>query len=92
MSEMVLRGRFDLILMSEIGYYFSEVKLRELVKMMLAHLVPSGTFLAGHWLGRSDDHILSGDRVHEILLENNELVHEWGERHQGFRLDRWLRR
>ena len=82
---------FDLIIFSEIGYYFEEDSLRKLGKMLVSRIPISGTLLAAHWLGTSKDHLLSGDRVHEILDRLPGLQLNHSERHAGFRLDRWLR-
>jgi SAM-dependent methyltransferase len=84
-------GQFDLIVFSEIGYYFEEPRLQELGDMLVSRICTSGTLLAAHWLGTSKDHLLSGDRVHEILGELDGLRLEHSERHAEFRLDRWIR-
>ena len=85
------RGPFDLIVFSEVGYYLDEAQLQTAGDELVQRLAPQGVFLAAHWLGKSQDHLLSGDRVHEILLELGGLAHEYAERHAGFRLDRWIR-
>jgi SAM-dependent methyltransferase len=84
-------GMFDLIVFSEIGYYFTEAELGGLAESLVRQLEKRGTFLAVHWLGTSRDHVLSGDRVHEILhsLNGLRLIHE--ARYEAFRLDRWER-
>jgi predicted TPR repeat methyltransferase len=84
-------GDFDLIVFSEIGYYFDEFTLQELGHTLVSRIQRSGTLLAAHWLGTSNDHVLSGDRVHAILgcLAGLRLDH--AERHEGFRLERWAR-
>ena len=84
-------GSFDLILLSEIGYYFAAEALATLCEQLIGRLRASGTLLAAHWLGTSEDHVLTGDRVHEILGGVRGLVLERSERHTGFRLDRWGR-
>lgn len=84
-------GTFDLLLLSEIGYYFTEQQLRNAATALVAKTRRSGTVVATHWLGTSDDHLLSGDRVHEVLRSLDGLSLEHEERHPGFRLDRWLR-
>lgn len=87
----------DLIVLSEIGYYFREEDLRALATGLIRSLTPGGTLLAVHWLGHSPDHILSGDQVHETLLALPDLNHDLAERHPspgsqaGFRLDCWTR-
>jgi SAM-dependent methyltransferase len=60
-------GRFDLVVLSEIGYYFDPAELTDLVARTLASLAPAGQVLATHWRGHSDDHVLHGDTVHRIL-------------------------
>ena len=85
-------GTFDLIVLSEIGYYFKESALYNLACVLAAKLEERGTLLAAHWLGYSKDHVLSGDRVHEVLMTVGGLRHSHAERHEGFRIDRWERK
>ena len=82
---------FDLVVLSEIGYYFEEEKLRTVGEKLVSQIRKSGVLLAAHWLGTSEDHLLSGDRVHEILGNLTGLSLEHSERHTGFRLDCWGR-
>lgn len=82
---------FDLIVFSEIGYYFNETVLAELAGKLVERLEPNGIFLAAHWLGNSPDHFLSGDRVHEILKSVDGLELEVEQCYSCFRLDRWAR-
>jgi SAM-dependent methyltransferase len=91
LPDQIPRGDFDLIVFSEIGYYFEEGPLRTLGEQLVHQLQHGGTLLAAHWLGTSTDHVLSGDRVHEILAGLPDLRLELSERHAGFRLDRWGR-
>ncbi len=82
---------FDLIVLSEIGYYMEAATLSTLAASLVEQLTPGGTLLAVHWLGNSPDHVLSGDQVHEILGSLPGLTNEESERYEGFRLDCWLR-
>lgn len=84
-------GEFDLVVLSEIAYYFEERQVVELGEELVRRLVKPGVLLAVHWLGTSSDHALPGDRVHELLGGLQGLSHAHGERHSGFRLDRWDR-
>jgi len=84
-------GEFDLIVFAEIGYYFEEASLQDLGHLLVRRMRTPGTLLASHWLGTSKDHVLSGDRVHEILAGLPGLRLDHSERHVGFRLDRWVR-
>ena len=89
LPEQMPEGSFDLIVLSEIGYYFDERALLTIASTLAQRLLTGGIMLAAHWLGDSDDHILSGDRVHDVLARVAGLEHLHGERHAGFRLDTW---
>ena len=82
----------DLLVLSEIGYYFSHSQLTQVLTFYVDALEPSGILLACHWLGRSSDHILHGDQVHEVIHRSPGLVHELHENHREFRLDRWRKK
>lgn len=84
-------GEFDLVIFSEIGYYFDEAGLKDLAAALVRRICVSGTLLAAHWLGVSNDHVLSGDRTHEVLGSVEGLRLTRSERYAGFRLDRWIR-
>jgi SAM-dependent methyltransferase len=85
------KGPFDLIVMSEVGYYFEPGMLVAIAIATAAQLEAGGEFVAVHWLGHSDDHVLGGDEVHGLLA--NHLPLEWikGRRHPGYRIDTWKR-
>jgi protein-L-isoaspartate O-methyltransferase len=84
-------GFYDLIVMSEIGYYFQRSELVELGAELSARLVPGGILLGAHWLGHSSDHVLSGDEVHESLNSLANLKLTFSERHPGYRLEHWIK-
>ena len=87
--KLLPSGPFDLIVFSEIGYYLEEQQLQAVGTALINRLGEGGVLLAAHWLGNSLDHILSGDRVHEILGGLEGLALDYSERHGEFRLDRW---
>ncbi len=60
-------GRFDLIVLSEVGYYFSPVGLARVLDAIEAGLTPGGTLIACHWRHPVADYPLSGDEVHETI-------------------------
>lgn len=91
LPESIPAGKFDLIVFSEIGYYFRRSRLMELGNRLISNISSSGTFLAAHWLGKSPDHLLTGDEAHDVLASIPGLRHVHAERHTGFRLDRWER-
>jgi SAM-dependent methyltransferase len=92
LPSLLPSGNFDLIVFSEVGYYFTEDDLFAVATSLNDRICKSGEFLAVHWLGESPDHLLSGDRVHEILDEIPTLVLRHRERHANFRLDVWTRK
>jgi SAM-dependent methyltransferase len=82
---------FDLFILSEIGYYFSAQVWQRISSALIDSIPRSTTILAAHWLGHSQDHCISGDEVHQILLSNPKLQVEHRERNQHMRLDRLVR-
>lgn len=89
--DTVLQGRPDLIVLSELAYYFDCDELARLCARLANTLRSGGTLLAVHWLGISPDHMLHGDEAHAILHHALPLRHELSQRHAGFRLDRWVK-
>jgi predicted TPR repeat methyltransferase len=83
-------GSFDLIVFSEIGYYFDERQLEAMVDRLIDHMQSGSVFLAVHWLGSSPDHILNGSNVHKIISCSPRLAHEHSEDHTKYLLDRWI--
>jgi SAM-dependent methyltransferase len=79
----------DLLVFSEIGYYFSFSDLRAVLTRCISNLRPGGTLLATHWLGKSPDHILGGNDVHETIAAIPGLILEYSDHRESFRLDRW---
>jgi trans-aconitate methyltransferase len=86
-ERLPLQG-FDLIVLSEVGYYFSVSKWTEIVASIVSTTEPGSTLIAAHWLGVSPDHRLSGDVVHAVLRAHPNLHLQHEERHSAFRLDR----
>jgi protein-L-isoaspartate O-methyltransferase len=87
-------GPFDLIVFSELGYYFTQAQLMRIAQSLGATLEAGGELIAVHWLGTSEDHLLHGDQVHAILKDALMKACAWikGARRPGFRLDTWRRR
>jgi SAM-dependent methyltransferase len=93
------RSPVDLIMLSEVGYYLSETALEALVGVLVDGLPAGGRLIVAHWIGRSVDHVLTGDRVHEIVtgvaahhaMQTHASVHS-DPRRAGFLLDIWDRR
>jgi trans-aconitate methyltransferase len=60
-------GRFDLVVFSEILYYFGDEDLRQVLASATAALEPEGTLLAVHWRHPVTEYPRSGDDVHRVL-------------------------
>jgi SAM-dependent methyltransferase len=92
LSREIPEGPFDLIVFSEIGYYFSSNHLAAIARELTRTLDADGEFMAVHWLGHSRDHLLHGDEVHRVLEASLDLARINGHRAPGFRIDSWVRR
>jgi SAM-dependent methyltransferase len=88
LPEMWPRGTFDLVVMSELGYYWDERELEQVVDRLLRSIEPGGHLVAVHWLGSSADHLLHGADVHRIIdaAATRRIVHHVDEE---FVLDVW---
>ncbi len=60
-------GRFDLIVFSELLYYFSDRDLDQVLDQAVGALQPGGTLLAVHWRHPVADYPRSGDDVHGVI-------------------------
>jgi cyclopropane fatty-acyl-phospholipid synthase-like methyltransferase len=83
-------GHFDLIVLSEVGYYFDDERLGALLHSVIATTRPGAHVLGVHWRGATD-YPRSGDDVHErvgLCPELRNIVHHV---ESDFRLDVWER-
>jgi SAM-dependent methyltransferase len=62
-------GRYDLIMLSEVGYYLDRPDLARLLDLVQRDLQPGGTLLACHWRHPVADYPLTGDDVHAALAD-----------------------
>lgn len=60
-------ARFDLVVLSEIGYYLDETDLDRTLGLAAASLADGGVLVTCHWRHRAPDYPLSGDGVHRRL-------------------------
>jgi len=81
-------GRFDLILVSEVGYYFSPPDLESLRAQIVTALTPRGHLLLVHYTGETN-YPLTADTVHEIFLAapGRTWLRLKGNRGDSYRLD-----
>ena len=84
-------GEFDLILLSEVGYYWSPPDLTRAADQMLAALPTGGQLLLVHWTPVVPDYPQTGDEVHEFFLNRAQpggpLRRLAGHRAEKYRLD-----
>jgi SAM-dependent methyltransferase len=80
---------FDLILISEVGYYWNWQDLCKSRQGLLDRLEVGGHLLLVHWTPYAKDYPLSGDAVHDAFLEFSPtpLRHLLGKREPQYRLD-----
>jgi SAM-dependent methyltransferase len=67
-------GRFDLVVLSELLYYFGRDDLHIVLGRATAALRPGGTLLAAHWRRPVADHPRTGDDVHAEIAARPELT------------------
>ncbi len=60
-------GEFDLVVLSEVGYYSGPDDLLRLARRAAASLRPDGVLLACHWRHPVQGYPTSGDEVHRVL-------------------------
>ncbi|MBE7159560.1 MAG: methyltransferase domain-containing protein [Rhodospirillales bacterium] len=90
-TRETLVAEFDLVVLSELGYYFSRETWLDLVHTMVGNLPPGATVLCSHWLGSHPSHLQTSEEVHNALRSQDLLQLELEEVHPGFRLDRFRR-
>lgn len=81
--------QFNLIVISELGYFLSRESLEALALRAKASLLPGGTVIACHWRRGSEDCTLSGDDVHASLEHHLALPPVSRLMEADFRIDVW---
>ena len=87
------RGPYDLIVLSEVLYYFDADDLKRMAGWVCQALAPAGVVLLVHWLGETPDYPLSGDEAVEAFLSaaGPQLTTDLQRRRERYRLDRLVR-
>lgn len=88
------QGVFDLIVLSEVLYYFSSEDLKRVAAWVEQALAPNGVVLAVHWLGETPDYPQTGDEAVEAFIQALEpaLTTDRRSRQAQYRLDRLVHR
>lgn len=61
------KGPWDLVVLSEVGYYLDAKDLEQLLDLVDRDLAPDGTVVACHWRHPVPDYPQTGDAVHAAL-------------------------
>jgi SAM-dependent methyltransferase len=77
-------GEFDLIIFSEILYYFDDADLNQVLCLGTGALRPDGHLLAVHWRHPAPDHPRTGDEAHQALAAHPGLTRLAGYRDPDF--------
>jgi hypothetical protein len=85
------QGTFDLVVLSEIAYYFDASDLARIVSLVLRSTGAGSQVVGVHWRGVTD-YPLSGDRAHEIINSTPELEPVVQHAENEFVLGVWERR
>lgn len=67
-------GEFDLVVLSEVGYYWDTTDLTAAVGRIVSSLTPDGHLIACHWRHPVAEYPLSGDDVHAALHAEGSLT------------------
>ena len=80
-------GPFDLVVCSELLYYWDRATLEPALGVMADSLGPGGRLVAVHYRPPSTIDPLTGDVVHALLRERLALAHVDAEANDQFRID-----
>ncbi|MDQ2724215.1 MAG: nodulation S family protein [Actinomycetota bacterium] len=81
-------GPFDLVVLSEVAYYFDDDGLRRLLAVATASTGPGAVIVAVHWRGATD-YPLTGDQAHALMAATPGLVEVVHHLEDAFVLDVW---
>ena len=89
MPEEMPKGRFDLIMLSEVLYYFETPTLDRLAASLRPACMPGADLVLVHWLGPTPDYPQSGDSAVDVFIA---ATADWTEvtrqqRREDYRLD-----
>ena len=81
-------GHFDLVVMSEVGYYLSLEDLKQAKEKIISSLHKDGNLILVHWLPFVPDYPLTGDEVHQLFLEPDARWQSvYSKREEKYRID-----
>jgi len=80
---------FDLVVISELGYYFDPEALQSMLQQAAASLVPGGELVLCHYLHDFDDRVMPTDAVHAAASRIPGLARTLQHRDEAFLLEAW---
>ena len=84
-------GRFDLVVLSELGYFFYRAPWLQIVAHAVGALTPAGTIVACHWLRPFAERRLSTRHVHAAIARQPGLHRHVRHLEPDFLLEVWSR-
>ena len=87
LPEQMPEGPFDLIVASEVLYYFPRKEMLTVLRGFERELAAGGILLAVHWRRKTESYPLQGDEVHELLVEQTQLLNKESVVEPNYRLD-----
>ncbi|MFF5724850.1 SAM-dependent methyltransferase [[Kitasatospora] papulosa] len=84
-------GRFDLVVLSELLYYFDEARLDELLSRATGALEPGGTLVTVHWNHPVPEHNYTGAELADRLARESRLLLRTDHREEDFVLQTFSR-
>jgi SAM-dependent methyltransferase len=79
--------RFDLVVLSEVGYYWSDADLFATRERIAEQLEDGGDLVLVHFLPKVDEYVRDGDAVHEAFLVDARFEAVRAERAERYRID-----
>jgi SAM-dependent methyltransferase len=67
------KGRFDLVVLSEIGYYLHADALRAVLDREVPRLLSGATVIAAHWRHHVPDYPMTGDHANDVIAATTDL-------------------
>jgi predicted TPR repeat methyltransferase len=89
LPEEMPDGPFDLIVASEVLYYFPREEMLTVLRGFERELARGGVLLAVHWRRKTETYPLQGDEVHDLLVEHTRLLTTETIIEPDYRLDRF---
>jgi SAM-dependent methyltransferase len=87
LPEEMPDGPFDLVVASEVLYYWPQEVMLEALRGFERILAPRGVLVAVHWRKETKTYPLQGDEVHELLAKHARLKNAKTIKEPEYRLD-----